>query len=101
DLFLFRPRVVAAPKLAAGVQTGLVERVNYNDTINEVSVYGGNGNDTFVLDDTSSILTLYGEGGNDTFQIGQMFDSPRDPADLLPGTDPALFNAGLNPEDRF
>jgi hypothetical protein len=98
DLFPFRPGVVAAPKAD---QPDVVERVNYNSTIDEMSVYGGPGNDTSVLDDTSSILTLYGESGNDTFQIGQLFESPRHPADLLPGTDPSLFNAGLQLEDRI
>src|SRR4029078_227046 len=102
DLFLFRPGVIAAPQLdLAGGQTGKVERINYNSSIHEVSVYGGPGDDTFVLDATSSILTLYGESGNDTFQVGQLFKSPRHPADMPAGSDPASFDPGLAQEDYF
>ena len=53
-------------------------------------MYGGPGDDTFVLDDTNSILTLYGEAGNDTFQVGQFFKSPRHPADSPAATDLAI-----------
>ena len=73
-------------QVAAG---GTVERVNYESDIAELSVYGRDGDDIFVLDDTSAILTVWGDGGNDTFQVGQLFDSPRNAA------------AGLAPEDFF
>lgn len=102
DYFLFRPRVIAAVGLdGQGNQTGLAERINYNSTINDVAVYGGDEADTFVMDDTSSPLTLYGEAGDDVFQIGQIFQSPRHPADLPAGSDPTGFDPGLDPEDYF
>ena len=35
----------------------------------EHRVYGREGDDTFVFDDTDSALTVYGDAGNDFFQI--------------------------------
>ena len=102
DDFLFRPGVIAAVGLDAdGIQTGLAERINYDSTIDDIVVYGGDEIDTFVLDDTNSPLTLYGEGGNDVFQVGQIFASPRHPADIPTGSDPSGFNPGLDEADYF
>ncbi|MDA1231018.1 MAG: hypothetical protein O2856_09610, partial [Planctomycetota bacterium] len=102
DYFLFRPGVIAAVGLdGQGDQTGLAERLNYNSTINDIAVYGGDEVDTFVLDDTNSALTIYGEAGNDMFQIGQIFASPRHIADLPVGSDPTGFDPGLPEADWF
>ncbi|MFT7227617.1 MAG: hypothetical protein ACI8PW_000192, partial [Methylophilaceae bacterium] len=92
DTFLFRPNAIVAieaddnyqPKLNAGT-----ERVNYglggNALGGGVVVYGRDGDDKFVLDDTSSTLSIYGDAGNDIFQVGQIFQAPRDAyAGLLP-----------------
>ncbi|HAM72035.1 MAG TPA: hypothetical protein DCM86_10365, partial [Verrucomicrobiales bacterium] len=93
DLFLFRPYVVAALGLApSGALTGRAEKVRYDSSMNDVAVYGADGDDKFVLDDTSSALTLYGDAGDDTFQVGQMFQSSRDAANA--------FN-GLTAEDAY
>ncbi|MDI1313706.1 FlgD immunoglobulin-like domain containing protein, partial [Prosthecobacter sp.] len=94
DFFLFRPNVIAAVGIdAQGNLTGLAERINYDSSINDIAVYGGDEDDTFVLDDTSSPLTLYGEAGNDKFQIGQIFAAPRHPSDLPAGSELALYDS--------
>ncbi|MBI1840419.1 MAG: hypothetical protein HYR88_06145, partial [Verrucomicrobia bacterium] len=86
DFFLFRPFVVAALGVYAdGSLTGQAEKVRYDSSITDVGVYGGDGDDRFILDDTSSALTLYGEAGNDTFQIGQVFQSSRDATNAFSG----------------
>ncbi len=82
DYFLFRPYSVSAIGVDAVTRLPLaptqIERINYESDIGELSVYGRNGDDVFVLDDTSAVVTLYGDGGNDTFQVGQIFKSPRE-----------------------
>jgi hypothetical protein len=93
DLFLMRPGAVSSLELdeqREPVEDGSIERVNYDSSINgELSIYGREGDDTFVLDDTSCTITIYGDAGDDTFQVGQVFQSPRD------------AQAGLAPEDFF
>ncbi|MFA5028194.1 MAG: hypothetical protein WC713_09980, partial [Candidatus Methylomirabilota bacterium] len=93
DFFLFRPGMIAAIEVDADrnpVSNGRIERVNYDSDLNgTVGVFGRDGDDTFVFDDTSSAMSVYGDAGNDTFQIGQIYQSPRD------------VNAGLAPEDVF
>ncbi|MDD5049199.1 MAG: hypothetical protein PHH09_09750, partial [Methanoregulaceae archaeon] len=96
DFFLFRPFAISSLEVDESrqpVSGGVVERVNYDTNINGgVEVYGRDGDDTFVFDDTSTVMTIYGDAGDDTFQIGQMFQSPRD------ASNPAN---GLAPEDYF
>ncbi len=93
DLFLMRPNAVSSLELDADrepLEGGGIERINYDDHINgDLSIYGREGNDTFVLDDTSSSITIYGDAGDDTFQVGQIFQSPRNE------------QAGLVAEDTF
>jgi hypothetical protein len=93
DFFLFRPSSISSLEVDNDrnlVENGAVERVNYNADINAgVTVYGRDGDDFFVFDDTSSILTVFGDAGNDTFQVGQMFKSPRG------------SNSGLPVQDQF
>ena len=93
DLFLFRRKLVAALGVNDdGTQTGTAEKIYYEPSINDVAVYGGDADDTFVLDDTSSPITIYGDAGNDLFQVGQVFQSPRNEGDP---------NNGLAREDYF
>ena len=93
DFFLFRPFAISSLEVDEDrkpVEDGAVERVNYDGDINAgVVVFGRDGDDTFVFDDTNSPVTVYGDAGDDLFQVGQMFKSPRDE------------NAGLAPEDVF
>ncbi|MEX0323828.1 MAG: LEPR-XLL domain-containing protein [Puniceicoccaceae bacterium] len=102
DLFLLRREFVALINDADGngeVSAGdEVERVNYNEEINERLVVSGiGGNDEFIVDDNSSITTLDGGEGDDYFQIGQVFNTPRD---ARGGEfDPAVV--GIEPEDEF
>jgi hypothetical protein len=57
----------------------LVERINYDDSINDrLTVNAGLGNDRFFVDDNSAITTLDGGLGDDDFQIGQLFQTERD-----------------------
>jgi hypothetical protein len=79
DTFLLRFDFVALLNAAtAGGGFDQVERVNYDENINERLVVNGlEGNDTFVADDNSSITTLDGGEGADRFQIGQVFATLR------------------------
>ena len=62
-----------------------VERINYDENINSrLTVNGGNGDDTFAVDDNSSITTLDGGAGDDTFLIGQAYANPRVAPDVAP-----------------
>ena len=55
-----------------------VERINYNESINNLVVRTGTGNDTVTIDDNRTETTIYGGGGDNTYQIGQIFQSLRD-----------------------
>ncbi|MCB1901934.1 MAG: hypothetical protein KDH16_21765, partial [Rhodocyclaceae bacterium] len=60
-----------------------VQRINYDANLNgRLEVYGLSGDDTFAMDDNSAITTLDGGKGNDTFQIGQLYGSQRQPANV-------------------
>ena len=98
DFFLFRANpttdlgMVASYQVNAALQPvagGFFERVNYDSTVTNLTAFGRDGNDTFVLDDTlkTTTTTIFGGNGDDTFQVGQVFNSPRD------------ANAGLAPND--
>ena len=93
DNFLFRPDTLSSIQVDAEglpIPGAPVERVNYDaDIEGGLTLEGGKGDDTFVLDDTSSSVTIYGGDGDDSFQVGQIFRSPRE------------ANAGLAPEDQF
>ena len=102
DVFLFRatdsvlfPRVgmVAAYQgTTCASPTCISERVNYDGGINGgVQVFGGDGNDTFVMDDNLAPTTIFGDAGNDTFQVGQVFQSARDGSNPDNGLDPFDF----------
>ena len=96
DTFLFRPHVVASVTVDANrvaLPGAPIERVNYTGTFGgNIRVYGRDGNDLFVFDDTSSPVEVFGDNGDDTFQVGQVFASPRDV------TNP---ENGLGPLDYF
>src|SRR5262249_9305569 len=102
DFFLFRANktlgigVVAAIQVDANRQPvpgGAVEKVEYDDSIEGgIQVYGRDGNDTFVFDDTIGPVFAYGDAGDDTFQIGQVYASARDASNP---------SNGLSPEDFF
>jgi hypothetical protein len=80
DKFLLRRNLVASLAYdAQGVPQ--VQRVNYDTNISAgLTVNGLAGDDSFYLDDNSAVTTINGNGGNNTFQVGQLFNSPRDPA---------------------
>jgi len=70
--------------------TDPVERVNYNQALESITVNGGNGDDSFFMDDTRAKMTINGDQGNDFFQVGQLYKSRRTPQ-----------LAGIAPEDVF
>src|SRR6185312_7879564 len=100
DVFLLRSQtgdsglafiaLINGPTPLTPAATDPVERVNYNQHLQSITVNGGNGNDQFFMDDTRAAITLNGGQGNDAFQIGQLYKSRRTP-DL----------AGIRPEDVF
>ncbi|MET0449324.1 MAG: hypothetical protein ABW004_13000, partial [Aeromicrobium sp.] len=64
--------------VAVATGTGTVERISYDRGINgKLTINGGTGDDTFVLDDTSAALTINGGAGDDTFIVGQFFLTER------------------------
>jgi Ca2+-binding RTX toxin-like protein len=67
-----------------------VERVNYNSTLEAITINGSDGDDQFYIDDTRSAITVNGGEGKDFFQIGQLYKSRRTPA-----------LAGVAPQDVF
>jgi Ca2+-binding RTX toxin-like protein len=102
DFFLLRANLAGTRGMVAAIEVdenrqplagGAIERVNYDGDINgRFVIFGREGDDTFVLDDTLSPTVIFGDAGDDTFQIGQVFASPRDDRDP---------NNGLAPEDYF
>ncbi|RLL51276.1 calcium-binding protein [Mariprofundus sp. EBB-1] len=91
DDFLFRAGAITSLSKSALIVASFdqAERVNYTSNVESISVFGRNGNDNFMFDDTSSAVTVYGDAGDDTFQVGQVFKSQRDAA------------AGLAMADQF
>ena len=96
DTFLLRAQFVS--KLDAN---SVVERVNYDDSVNTLQVNGysestgvdaPDGNDSFYVDDNSAITVLDGGTGDDTFQFGQMFGADRQPPDVAPGDEIATVD---------
>ena len=94
DVFLIRSNFIA--RLHGEVETNTfadpVERINYDDSLNDltggVQINGGEGSDSFFLDDTSALMTIDGGSGRDTFQVGQIFgEAPvTAPGDEVAGT---------------
>jgi hypothetical protein len=97
DVFLLRRYFIAVLHESGKEFSDEFERINYNENIEHLILYGYEGNDRFYLDDNSALTTIYGGDGNDFFQIGQMFGSPRtaddidtleeDRTGILPGDD--------------
>jgi Ca2+-binding RTX toxin-like protein len=85
DLFLLRAGFVSRLTQTASGLSPLYERVNYDRTINVLRVNGGDGADSFYVDDNSAITTLDGGAGDDLFQFGQMFGAARDIPNVAPG----------------
>src|SRR6185312_1091071 len=89
DVFLLRSQtgdsglaflaLINGPTPLTPAATDPVERVNYNQHLQSITVNGGNGNDQFFMDDTRAAITLNGGQGNDAFQIGQLYKSRRTP----------------------
>ncbi|MHC5112285.1 MAG: beta strand repeat-containing protein, partial [Planctomycetota bacterium] len=79
DTFLLRKDFVALlNKSASSTEFDQVERVNYDQNINDRLVVNGlRGDDRFVADDNSATTTLDGGDGEDSFQIGQIFATLR------------------------
>ena len=75
-----------------------VETVNYTHS-ERLEVRGGNGDDTFVVDDNGLPLYVYGEAGNDHFLIGRVTASHIDPATQAEVAD-AVTN-GISAESYF
>ena len=50
------------------------QALNYS-TVEDVTVYGGTGNDVFVSDDTAATLNVYGNEGDDQFYVGSILET--------------------------
>ena len=48
--------------------------VNY-DTVEEVVVFGGEGDDTFISDDTGARFNVFGNAGDDQFYVGSVVET--------------------------
>jgi hypothetical protein len=55
-----------------------IERLNYNESIENIYINTLGGDDRIVADDTSTFISIDGGEGNDFFQVAQVFKSPRD-----------------------
>jgi Ca2+-binding RTX toxin-like protein len=67
-----------------------IERVNYNENLELITVEGREGDDSFYIDDTRAQIVINAGQGNDFFQVGQLYQSRRTPE-----------LAGVAPEDVF
>lgn len=56
----------------------LVDRINYDHSLDALDVDTGAGRDKVALDDAAVPATITGAAGTDTFQIGQIFEHTRD-----------------------
>ncbi|MDP1793648.1 MAG: calcium-binding protein, partial [Acidimicrobiales bacterium] len=86
DTFLLRatssdlttlPTVGFVAMLAPG---DLVDRINYDHSLDKLELDTGSGRDRVALDDVAVPATVSGAEGTDTFQVGQVFEHPRDTA---------------------
>ncbi len=84
DNFLLRasqnPQGVAFVAALHGDPVANVERINYNHSLEHLTVNAGGGDDKVTLDDNWALTSINGGDGNDIFQVGQIFKSPRDAA---------------------
>ena len=62
---------VSASSLTAGLH---FQVVNYS-TVEQVTVFGGAGDDKFISDDTSTQLNVFGGAGDDQFYIGSVLET--------------------------
>ena len=103
DFFLLRANTIDHVAMVASYQVDADKKPghgrilssgrNYDASLTGgLTIFGREGDDTFVLDDNLAPTTIFGDAGADTFQIGQVYNSPRD------GTNP---NNGLNTDDYF
>ncbi|MEY2474398.1 MAG: hypothetical protein QOK28_3727 [Actinomycetota bacterium] len=56
----------------------LVDRINYDHSLDHLTLDSGDGRDRVAFDDVAVPATVHGNGGTDTFQVGQVFEHPRD-----------------------
>jgi Ca2+-binding RTX toxin-like protein len=78
DTFLLRADSSALGQTAtdgfvAKLTGASVDRYNYDDSIEDLTVDGGVSGDTFALDDNAAETTVIGGQGEDIFQVGQVF----------------------------
>ncbi len=78
DNFLLRasstvPGVTASDGFVAKLGSGLVDRYDYDDSIEDITVDGGLSADTFSLDDNAARTRIVGGQGNDIVQVGQVY----------------------------
>jgi Ca2+-binding RTX toxin-like protein len=59
-----------------------VARVNYRVDMEALVINSFGGNDVFTLDDNLASTTINSGSGDDTFQVGQLFNSRRDSAEV-------------------
>jgi Ca2+-binding RTX toxin-like protein len=65
----------------------LVDRINYDHSLDALELDTGAGRDKVALDDVAVPATLRGAEGADTFQVGQVFEHPRDVAHGIAAAD--------------
>jgi Ca2+-binding RTX toxin-like protein len=90
DVFLLRSGFVAGLQFESGRLSSKVERVQYDSTLEGLTVSGMAGNDRIYSDDTSIATTIEGGAGADSIQIGQLYGG------TVPGvTDSSWFAASV------
>ncbi|MBT4013358.1 MAG: calcium-binding protein, partial [Planctomycetaceae bacterium] len=80
------------------------QRVYYDFSAEIVETRGGNGNDTFISDDSMASMKVYGDRGNDNFLIGRVLNTVRIPEsvgsdvliDVVDGLDSATPGISYN-----
>ncbi len=81
DQFLLRASANSFPTgvaFVAALHDAIVERVNYNENLEQLLLEAAGGNDAITLDDNRALTTIRGGAGEDTFQVGQIFQTLRD-----------------------
>src|SRR5262249_46879036 len=61
---------------------GNVERINYDETLDAITLYGGQQGDKYFIDDTKAHIDIFaggaaGTNAHNSFQIGQLYQSQR------------------------
>ena len=76
DVLLLRGNLVAGLQFEpSGLLSSKVERVQYDATLEGLTLRGMSGNDRLYSDDTIIATTLEGGAGNDSIQVGQLYGS--------------------------